>query len=304
MSRPLITEWNGILFKRQLNDVLDWLEVEVMSDIAHAERVVLSTYGDTVSVEDKAKNLNKFGTNDSVGTSFETVGQFQGTVANETFVSTDLIDTVSSSSASDTSLTLTIEGHTIDGSGNLTFVVQSVTTDASDGRTAVSLGTPLARASRAYVANSGTFGSPQSTPVGILYVYDNADGATNGVPNTAAATKLLIQAGETQTEKCATSVSSSDYWFISYLSATIGDASPTANIVTCRIERRDVANGGAWRPLGRDVVLVAGGQGADLEFSPFLIVPKNHDVRVRALTDTGTAEVHAEIGGYLALVTS
>lgn len=304
MARPLITEWSGILFKRQLNNVLDWLEVEVMSDIAQAERVVLSTYGDTVSVESKGKNLNKFGTNSTVGSSWETIAQLQGTEANETFVSTNIIDAVSSSDAGDTSLTISTEGFVIDGSGNLTFTTQDVTTDASDGRTPVALTTPLARITRAYVKASGTFDSPQTEPAGTVYFYDDTGGATNGVPNTASATKMVLEAGFSQSEKCATAISQSDYWFIKYLSVSIGDASPTATIVTCRIEVRDVANGGVWRPLGRDIILVAGDQGVTLVFSPHLIVAKNHDIRVRAETDTGTAEIHAELGGYLAAITS
>lgn len=302
MARPVISKWAGVLFRRQLNAVLDWLEAEVSGDIARAEDVVLSTYGDTVSVSEKAKHLNKWGDNNSVGTSWETIMSLQGSETNETFVSTNLIDSVSSSDAADTSLTITIEGHTIDGSGNLTFAVQDVTTDASDGRTKVTLSTPLARATRAYVKNSGTFNSPQSAPAGNIYIYDDTDGITNGVPNTAAATKMMLDIGYTQSEKCATTISATDYWFISYFSAAISDASPTAGLITCRIERRDVANGGVWRPMGRDIILVAGGQGGVIEFSPYLIVPKNHDIRVRAQTDTGTAEIHAEVGGYLAEV--
>lgn len=276
------------------------LEDAMSADIRQAERVVFSTYGDTVSVKDKAKNLNKWGDNDSVGASFETVASFQGSEINETFVTTNLIDSIVSSSASDTTQTITIEGHTIDGSGNLTFTVQNATLN---GQTEVTLTTPLARASRAYVADTGTFGSDPAALVGQVSIYDNTDGITSGVPNTAAATKLLIYAGATQTEKCATSVGSTDYWFLSYFSAAIGDAGGSANYVTCRIEVRDVENGGAWRPLGRDIVLTVGDTGRTVEFSPYLIVPKNHDVRARAKTNANTAEVHAEMGGYLALVT-
>lgn len=273
---------------------------QVSADIAHAERVVFSTYGDTVSVADKAKSLNKFGDNDSVGSSFETVMTLQGSEINETYVTTNIIDSIVSSSTSDTSQTITIEGHTIDGSGNLTFVAQ----DANlNGQNEVALTTPLARATRAYVKSSGTFNSTPSALVGQVSIYDNTGGISAGVPSTASATKLIIYAGATQTEKCATATSSQDYWFIKYFSAAIGDSGASANYVTVRIETRDIANGGPFRPLGRDIVLVPGLVGRTLEFSPMLIVPKNHDIRVRAKTDTNTAEVHAEIGGPLAIVT-
>lgn len=271
----------------------------VSSDILQAERAVLSTYGDTVSVEAKGKSLNKFGKNDDVSTSFETVSQFQGTTINETFVTTNIIDSVVSSSASDTTQTVTIEGHTIDGSGNLTFVSQ---TADLNGQTEVTLGTPLARANRVFIAPSGTFNSPQTATVGIVSVYDNTDGITAGVPDTDAATKVLIAAGETQTEKCATSISSTDYWFLSYASVAIGDTAGNAAFVTCRIEIRDVFNGGVFRPLGRNFTLWADSVGIYRPFSPYLIVPKNHDVRMVARSNANLAEVYGEIGGFLAAV--
>lgn len=272
-----------------------------MTDTAQAERVVLSTYGDTVSVSTKAKNLNKFGRNRAIGTSFETVAEMQGTTANETFVSTNLIDSISSSSASDTTQTIRIEGHTIDGSGNLTFVVQEADLN---GQSKVTLTTPLARATRANVKETGTFGSEPAALVGTVYIYDDADGIASGVPNTAAATKLMILAGENQTEKAATCVSSSDYWFISYFTAGVGEAGNSANYITVRMETRDVVNGGAWRPMGREVVLLPDVNGQVLNFSPYLIVPKSHDWRVRAKTDANTAEVFAEAGGVLAVITA
>lgn len=268
------------------------------NDISQAERVVFSTYGDRVSVANKAKNLNKFGTNSAVGTTFETVAQFQGTTANETFVSTNLIDSIVSSSASDTTQTITIEGHTIDGSGNLTFVVQSV---ALNGQTAVLLSTPLARATRLSVANSGTFNVTPAALAGTVYIYDNTDGIVAGVPVTPAATKALIVAGETQSQKCSTSVSATDYWFITSLEAGIGAAGGSANRVLVRLELRDIANGGVWRPIGREITLSVSQNGVQQEERPFLIVPSNHDVRVVAKTDSNTASVFAEIRGYLAL---
>ena len=268
-------------------------------NIAQAERVVLSTYGDTVSVEEKAKNLNKFGTNSTVGTSFETVAQFQGSTANETFVTTNLIDSVVSSSTSDTTQTVSIEGHTIDVSGNLTFVVQDA---ALNGRTEVTLATPLARCTRIRVKQSGTFGTTPAALAGNVAVYDNTDGISAGVPSTAAATKALLLAGATSTQKCATAVSSGDYWFITTFSAGIGNAGGNADRVTFRIEARDVANGGVWVPQGRVLVVTVGQNGRTFDLDPYIIIPKNHDVRVVAAANSNTAEVFAELRGYLAVI--
>lgn len=269
--------------------------------VKQAERVVYSTYGDTVSVINKAKNLNKFGRNQAVGTSWETVAKFQGTTSDETFVTTNLIDSIVSDDTGDTTQTIVIEGHTIDGSGNLTFVSQE---KALTGQTEATLTTPLARATRAYVKASGTFGSTPTALAGNVYIYDNTDGITSGVPDTAAATKLMILAGETQTEKAATAISQSDYWFIQYFSCAIGDATGPTNFATVRMETRDIVNGGAWRPLGRDYTLWPDSVGIHREFDPVLIVPKNHDWRVRAIADGGSTEIYAEAGGPLASIST
>lgn len=271
------------------------------SPIHNAQRVVATSYGDTVSVYEKGKSLNKFGRNFIVGSAdWETIAELQGTESHETFVSTNLIDGLSSDNAADTSLTLVVEGHTIDGQGNLTFSIQSVTTDATDGRTEVALGTPIARANRIYVANSGTFDSPQAAPTGNIYVYDNTGGVTNGVPDSASQTKLVLLAGETQSEKCAPTISSQDYWFLTYASVAIGNTSGNAAFVTCRMETRDVANGGVWRPLGRDYTLWQDTVGIQRTFTPLLVVPKNHDWRFVARSNSNNAEVYAEAGGHLA----
>lgn len=267
-----------------------------MNAISQAERVVSTTYGETVSVSQKGKNLNKFGRNNSVGTSYETVAEFQGSETNETFVSTNLIDSIVSSSGSDTQ-TITIEGHTIDGSGNLTFVVQDATLS---GQTEVTLATPLARATRAYIKPSGTFNSPPAALAGTVSIYDNTGGITGGVPNTDAAVKLLISAGNAQTEKAATTTSSKDYWFISYFTAAIDDAGGPTTYIELRMETRDIANGGVWRPMGREFTVYKGVNGIAREFDPYLIVPKNHDWRIRAKCDGGTSSVYAEAGGVLA----
>jgi hypothetical protein len=272
--------------------------------IRHAINEIYANYGDVVSVEAKQKSLNKFGRNLTVGTSFETVAVFQSTTANETFVSTNLIDSISSSNeTADRGIGFTIEGHTIDVSGNLTFVTQNATLDATDARTKVTLSTPLARATRAYVRNSGTFDSPFAVPTGTIYIYDDTDGITAGVPDTAAATKLIIDATETQTEKCATAISQTDYWIVTEFGAGIGQGGGNAAAVTLRMEARDVANGGVWRPLGRDIVLVVDQQNPpDFPVFPYRIVPKSHDWRVRAKCDANTASVFAEASGFLAFI--
>lgn len=270
-----------------------------LTEIGIAENVIYTTYGDRVSVEAKAKNLDKFGGNVVVGETYETVAQLQGTVSNETYVSTNLIDSIVSTSASDTTQVITIEGHTIDLLGNLTFVTQDATLT---GQTEVTLTTPLARAHRAYVKDSGTFNSPYAALVGILYIYDNTGGITAGVPNTPAATKLLINAGATTSEKCATSLSSTDYWIVTLFGAGVGVVGGNAERVGFRIETRDVRNGGVWIPLSREIVIDTDQNDTSIQLKPHIIIPKNHDFRVRSRTNANTASVFSEVAGYLAKI--
>ena len=281
---------------------MDGTDVSVDANIRQAERVILSTYGDTVSVAAKAKNLGKFGRNITVGTAFETVGELQGTTANETFATTNSIDSIVSDNTGNNDTVLTLEGHTIDGSGNLTFSTQDVTL-AATATTPVTLGTPIARANRLYVKNTGTFNSPEPDIVGNVYVYDAtvATGVTAGVPDVAAATKLMLVA-ENQSQKAAVSTSSTEYWILTAFTVGVGSGGGAAARVRARVETRDVFNGGVWRPLGSDNVVDLDQNAVRLEFSPYLIVPKNHDVRVRALVNANTADVYAEVEGYLASV--
>ena len=277
-------------------------ELYANMDITQAENVVFSTYGDKVSVEQKAKNLNKFGRNGNVDSGQScTIQEFQGaTQYEETFVFDNLIDEVTSSSGSDTQ-SITIEGHTVNTStGDLTFVVQTLTLT---GQTPATLTTPLARCTRLYINDSGTLGSPQAAFVGNIHVYDSsATTVTSGVPNTATATKMYVTAGRTQSQKCATSTSSQDYWFISELEVSITGGSPTSK-VEFQLELRDVKNGGNWRPVGPELSLETGAQVAkQVEAKPFFIIPSNHDVRLVCNSNANNVAVTGEIQGYLALV--
>lgn len=275
---------------------------QVVTDYRLADAInrIEENNGDVVSVWNKAKILTKFGRNETVGTSWETLAEFQGSEPNETFLTTNIIDSIVSSSGSDTTQTIVIEGHTVDVSGNMTFVSQEA---ALNGQTEVTLGTPLARCNRMYVKESGTFGTTPTALVGDVVVYDNTDGITSGVPDTDAAVKCIIKAGETQSQKAATTISSTDYWILTGFSAAFGvSGGPSVDYAEVRIEIRDITNGGVWLPLGRTISIVPNQIGKSVDLNPYSIVPKNHDVRLRAKTNASTGEIYGEITGYLALV--
>lgn len=250
----------------------------------YIESVILDTYGDVVSIPDKKKNLIKFGRNENVGnTGFRTV--WQNTEANEVYLSSNGINTVSSSNAGDTQQII-IEGHTISG-GELTFVIQTVTLD---GQNKVTLSTPLARANRAY-NNSGTIFS------GDVYVYEDTT-ISGGVPTDATKIHLKAPILDNQSLKCATSISNSDYWIIESLVGSANRNSQSRN-VDFKLQIREL--GKVFRTVYPFSASTESGTRSIILPTP-IIVPKNHDVRVIAQASGTTTIVQAVINGYLASV--
>lgn len=251
--------------------------------VSHALSQILNDYGVTAVV--KPKTLLKFGrttnADDGVRT---TVAAFQGAVVNETYATGNTIDRIISDSTSDGE-TVTVEGHTISG-GEFTFVTQNVTLN---GQTAVTLTTPLARANRAYNTDSTEL-------VGNVYVYENV-ATTSGVPNTAANTKLLIQAGDQQSQKAATTISKDDYWVITQVFSS-AERSNSAN-VDMRLEVRE--SGGVFRPRFIWATRSTGQNAITINLNPPIIVRSNSDIRMVATSDAANTAVDGWMNGYLAL---
>lgn len=267
---------------------------------------IFGTYGHEVGILDKAKTLRKFGRTDNADSGVRTtIAQFPGSVVNETFATTNSVDSIVSTSASDTG-SVRLEHHTIDANGKLTFGVQNVTLN---GTTPVTLDTPAARFNRFRTNASGSFASPASDMVGDISVYDStlAGGVTSGTPNDATSVKLFVPASTNSAKnnsyKGATSTSQFDYWLLTGARFTIrGSAANTVN-VEFDLEMRDVANGGAWVSLGPEVSVRAGGQSTErAEYPEYLIVPPSHDIRAIAVSNTNNTSVSCAMFGYLARI--
>jgi len=240
--------------------------------IERAIAQILGTYGDTVSVEAKNKSLLVFGRNEDVGTSPETVWLNGG---DETLPTGNDIDIVVSTSGSDTG-TVQIEGHTLSGS-DLTFVTQTATLN---GTTNVTLSTPLYRVSKLTNTGSADF-------VGVVTVEDNGTSVnlTTG------------SAGVNLSQKCATSLSSQDYYIVTGVSVGV-DKTQTRSVT---FEFQIKPFGGVWLTVVQFETNSASGSVSQYGI-PYFIVPKNSDFRMRA-TSSGTATVcSAWINGHLALV--
>jgi hypothetical protein len=270
----------------------------------HALREIYSTYGHIASTTKKSKSLSKFGITRNADNGVKTtIADFQGTVVNETFVTTNIIDHAISTSANDTGI-ITVEGHTIDGDGNLTFVVQDVTLT---GQTKAALATPLARCTRAYVKD-GTFASPSVDLQGVVSIYDDTGGqSAGGVPTVAAATKCRIRGdlGDNQSAKAATSISSTDYWIIReiHFGMRRGSGGGSATVADCDIEVRRI--GGVWRPVGLEVNLkTTVNVFENVSVFPYVIVRPNSDVRAIITADVNDTIAEARIEGVLATVDS
>lgn len=250
--------------------------------LQHAIDVIASTYGDTVNVYTKSKDLLKFGESDQVQTTLSTVMDLPTGTFNETFVSDNLITTISSDVTADAQ-PITIEGHTISGS-NLTFVSQTVT---SNGVTQVSLTTPLARCTRMF--NAGT-----SDLVGNVYAYED-DTDTAGVPDTDSKVHCIIPAGFNQSRKCSTSLSSQDYWIVTSINASL--LTKASAFITAELEIRQLG-----KVFRSQTTFGTDNGSVQYEFKPYLIVPKNSDIRIRAAADQNGRSVSANISGVLAIV--
>lgn len=258
----------------------DLVNIDFEPDVRHALDVIQGSYGDIASVDQKAKTLLKFGSNDNLGTAEATVWE-QGGI--ETLPTTNAIDTVSSSNAGDTG-TVVIEGHTIAANGDLVFSVQSATLN---GQSKVVLGTPLARSTRVYNSGSVDF-------AGDVYVYED-DTLTGGVPQTAAKIHLRTANASNQSLKAATAVSSNDYWLITQMYASVKKKQSAFVDFNLQVKEQ----GGVFRTRVPAAVSSTGGAAVQFAFRPLLIVKPNSDIRLNAVSSASGTAVEGWMNGYL-----
>lgn len=249
-----------------------------------AEAEIEATYGETVLV--KPKTLLKFGktANADLGVP-TTVMTLPVTQANETYLTTNGITKVSSSSPSDTQ-TITYEGHTISGT-DLTFFSDTLTLN---GHAPITLPTACARVTRAYNDNGVDL-------VGNVYFYEDGT-ATSGVPDVDSEVHIMIAAGSNQSEKAATAFSSVDYGIITSVYFGVSRLN-TAN-VDCELQIREP--GGVFRPRWQGEIRSTSASFINQEFKPYIIVPKNSDVRLVVTSTTNDTSVIAGFQALFALV--
>ena len=240
--------------------------------ITLAQSVIKSEYGVKVSIEDAPKTITKFGRNPDLD-AIATISQ----LGDETYVSDNLINSISSSSASDT-MDVTIIGFTISG-GAFTEVQQTITLA---GQTQVPLPTPLARVIRAF--NVGAVNS-----VGDVHVYQSTATVSGGVPTDLSLAHIKIAETENQTFKCSSTLGDGEYGMVSRVWASI--AKKTTASVDFQLQSRDP--GGVFQPKAEWSATQSSGV-SPLTLEPYIIIPPNSDFRI--VGDPSTTNVYATAG--------
>lgn len=240
-------------------------------------------YGHRVSFDLKNKYLRKFGRNIDLDTNVEEMIWITGGI--EDLPTDNLITHFASSSLSDTGISLIVEGHTIDGSGNLTFVTQAITLAA---RTKTALGTPLARVTRCYNDGATSF-------VGTIYVARNVT-FTDGVP--ASDIHLTVLPEDQQSLKAATSISSSDYWIINTVIFSVKRSASA--VVDFKFQVR--LKNGVWRTQFATSISSSQSVYQFVDEDNPLIVPPNSDIRIEATSSANNATADAIFSGPLGII--
>jgi len=252
-----------------------------------------SQYG--VQVRPKNKTLHKFGSTSNADDGVRTtVSNFLGAVVNETYSTANEAYAVVSDAAGDTGQ-LAIEGHYFDSSNNLVFFTETITLT---GLTPVPLSRDVCRVNRLAITG-GTYAAPATALVGTVSAYATSGvTVTAGVPQTATAVKCLIVAGFQQSEKCASSISNTDFFVVTSVYAEGTRATGSAATIEIDVEYRSI--GGVFRPMGlKGTIRTAANSVYSDKLKPYRIIQNNSDFRMIAISDAANVAVGGYISGTL-----
>ena len=257
--------------------------------------------GREIDVDGYGIATSKFGRNDSVQTAArETVWNMPGT-SNETYVTdgSNPIDTVSSSSASDTQ-TVVIEGHVdANGDGNLTYFIVRCTLNGQN-KVLLSSGVDIIPGSIALITAAGgacrivrAYNDNGTALVGDVYVYQDQS-ITNGVPGdlSLAHACILGSIGRQQTNKAAFATAQNVVLFMTTI--IVGVRRTQNGNADFALEMMEP--GGVFRE--RFVLSCARDSGSIVvPLRPYLIVPPNTDVRLTTEVSANGIEVSGTMQG-------
>lgn len=263
----------------------------------HAIREIYDSFGDVVKI--KPKSLLKFGRTENADDGAKTtVMELPGaTQRHETYISDNLIDTISSGSTNDTDIEVYIEGNTIENN-QFSFVTQNV---QLNGQNKVLLSTPLARCTRLInvTGEDGAIIIPEAAAksiTGPVYIYEDT-AIVSGAPTDDTKVHLYVSAGGQQSQKASTTMDNTEYGVVTGLIGSINRETASASDVDVELEIRNF--GGVFAPKIQPITLrTAATSSISIEFKPHIVVPKNADIRVVATASANDTFVTA---GFTAL---
>ncbi|MEE9125399.1 MAG: hypothetical protein V3U14_13050 [candidate division NC10 bacterium] len=242
---------------------------------------ILAADGIQLDADAAAVEFRHFGTRDDFGTSELTVALLAGE-AHETFLATNGITHIISTSTADITETIHLEGYTLSG-GLFTRVAQDV---ALNGRTAVALSTPIARVNHA-VNTSAT------AIAGTISVYEG--GSTSlGVVDDATEVHLQIAAGRQLAEDGSAVVGDEECLVITHIMGSI--LKKQAAFVDVTLESRALT--GQWLHMTKFALASTGTSSIVIVPDPPIVVEANTDIRLTAVASTTGVEVTAMMSGW------
>lgn len=208
------------------------------------------------------------------------------TQRHETLATGNTIDTISSSSASDTTDVL-ILGTTLDGTDYIRATPQIATLN---GQNKVPLTTPLHRVT--ILRNDGAVDF-----VGNIFCYED-DTITAGVPDTDTKVKIMIVAGQNQSEKAAGSIAKNQCFIMTKFFASTNKDIGTSAAVDVRFESK--SQGKTYIHDFEINIHEDGDNNIEIELKPHIIVRPNSDIRLVATSNTANVSVSAGVTGFIA----
>lgn len=243
-----------------------------------AEQELLRSHGVNVTIN--RKSLHKYGRNLAVGTT-EDIWPIGGT---EVYPSTNSIDSLVSSSASDTGVQVYLEGMTI-ADEKLSFTTQIVTLN---GQNRVALTTPLCRCTRM-----------RGVAVGTVYVYE-LSAISGGVPTDSTKIHNTLVIGDHTSLKAGTSIADENYFVLTNYWAELGKASSSAaadiRVKICAFGDTIIGEN-FYIDQVRTVSLSAP---LNHDFRPFKLVKPNSDIVVTGTASSGSLDIKAGFSGFFA----
>lgn len=131
---------------------------------------------------------------------------------------------------------------------------------------------------------------------GDFWCYEDT-ALSSGVPTDKTKAHIQILNGGTQSFKCATSISNQDYCIITQVYMGVRRSNAAAIDVTFEVSQPNEL----FHPRFEFSTAQGGGPGV-IDLDPYIIVPKNSDVRIRAATTVNGTTVTAGWNSHLAIV--